>query len=52
MSQNEVKAPHKIQINIDKNEFAFNYEKEEMNVDETTAIKYFKKSILKENSKL
>jgi hypothetical protein len=35
---NEVKAPHKIQINIDKNEYSFDYDKEIMNIKENVAI--------------
>jgi serine/threonine protein kinase len=45
---NEVKAPHKIQISIDKNELKFDYEEEKMAIDEKTAIVHFRKLIIKE----
>jgi len=43
---NEVKAPHKIKVVIDKNEYKYDYEKEKMNVPNSIAIKHFKKCIV------
>ena len=39
--ENEVKAAHKIQINIDKNECKFDYEEEKINFEEKDTIHYF-----------
>jgi len=37
----EIKAPHKIILNADFNEFRYDYESERLNVESKKAIKYF-----------
>lgn len=49
--ENEQQSPYKIVINIDKNEFKFDYEKEMHNAkvgDEQDVIEHFKHLIIKE----